>query len=126
RISRRTVVWSCAAYLVFLATWGFNYRRVRVVERLQFDAAAVTIDAARRVAAAIVDDVNRLHGAAHARGWADANTIDRELASALGLAIERVEGVTRLAGVARPKRTLLGWYFLRAGGEALTDPSFLG
>ena len=42
RIVVRTIVWGAALYLLFLATWGLNYRRLRLIEKLPFEAAAVT------------------------------------------------------------------------------------
>src|SRR5712692_3800843 len=46
RIGVRTTVWCAAAYLIFIATWGLNYRRTRLADKLPFDASAVTADAA--------------------------------------------------------------------------------
>ena len=36
-IAGRTLVWAAALYLVFLCTWGLNYRRAPLAERLAFD-----------------------------------------------------------------------------------------
>src|SRR5262245_46960747 len=32
RMAARTLVWAATLYLLFLASWGFNYRRVRLTE----------------------------------------------------------------------------------------------
>src|SRR5262249_36205052 len=66
RIPVRLVVWGAAAYLAFLVLWGFNYRRVRIADRLPFDQAAITRDAAARLAATSLDRVNAGYAAAHA------------------------------------------------------------
>src|SRR5262245_58351943 len=47
RILTRTVTLGAAAYLVFLIVWGFNYRRVPLTGKLQFDATAAAPEAAR-------------------------------------------------------------------------------
>ena len=69
RIVRRTVAWSAAGYLLFLAVWGFNYRRVRLVDKLEFSGDAVTSEAALTLATRAVDQLNELHRPAHEQGW---------------------------------------------------------
>jgi Protein of unknown function (DUF3810) len=123
-IAVRTIAWSAAIYLVFLATWGLNYRRLRLADKLPFDAGAVTADAARVAGGLAVDRLNALHDEAHASGWPAGNGIDSGLSAALSSAI-REAGVPRAIVVARPKRTMLDWYFRRAGVDAMTDPFFL-
>jgi hypothetical protein len=109
---------------VFLATWGLNYRRLRLTDKLPFDAGAVTADAARVAGGLAVDRLNALHDEAHASGWPAGDGIDSGLSAALSSAI-REAGVPRAIVVARPKRTMLDWYFRRAGVDAMTDPFFL-
>ena len=47
RILVRTAAWAAALYLFFVVAWGLNYRRLRLADKLPFDASAVTADAAR-------------------------------------------------------------------------------
>ena len=44
-ITVRSIVLAAALYLVFLAVWGLNYRRVRLQDRLPFDRSAEMSDA---------------------------------------------------------------------------------
>src|SRR5204862_7378556 len=67
---------------------------------------------------------NALHAAAHAAEWPDAARIDPSLAAALADS-ERELGAVRIAMPARPKRTLLDWYFRKAVVDGMTDPFFL-
>ena len=68
RIAVRTVVWAAGLYVIFLLVWGLNYRRTPLVEKLPFDARAVTSDAARSLASTSVEQLNALHDAgAHGR-----------------------------------------------------------
>ena len=120
----RTIAWSAALYLVFLATWGLNYRRLRLVDKLPFDAAAVTPDAARLAGGLAVGRLNALHDRAHAEGWPAIGGIDSGLSAAFASAI-REAGIARAIVVARPKRSVLDWYFRRAGVDGMTDPFFL-
>lgn len=124
RVVLRTVIWSAAVYLLFLLAWGLNYRRVRLADRLEFNAAAVTADAARTMANVAVDHVNALYEPAHAAGWGPADAIDPGLAAAFARAVREVGGPAAVA-VARPKRTMLDWYFRRAAVSGMTDPFFL-
>ena len=119
----RTIVWSAGAYLAFLMLWGFNYRRVRLVEVLAFDAARVTGDAVAQAATIAVDRVNALHHPGHADESRRHLSI-RCLADALNRALADVGRAHRVVP-ARPKSTMLDWYFKRAGVDGMTDPFFL-
>jgi uncharacterized protein DUF3810 len=124
QIAVRTLAWSAAAYLLFLAAWGFNYRRVRLVDKLEFSADAATGDSARALATRVVEQLNDLYRPAHDIGWASPGTIDPALVDAFNRAVR--DTVTDHAIVAgRPKHSLLDWYFRRAAISGMTDPFFL-
>jgi uncharacterized protein DUF3810 len=120
----RTIVCGAAFYLSFLALWGFNYRRPRMRETLPYDASAVTADAAVAAARLAVERLNVLHDRAHASGWPAAGQVDADLAAGFGRAL-RAAGIQRDVVPARPKQTILDWYFRRAGVDGMTDPFFL-
>jgi hypothetical protein len=120
----RTLVWSSALYLLFVALWGFNYRRPRLREVLPYDASVVTADAAAAAGRLAVDRLNALHDRAHAAGWPAAGAVDASLERDFARAV-RDAGITREVVPARPKRTVLDWYFRRAGVDGMTDPFFL-
>jgi uncharacterized protein DUF3810 len=120
----RTIVWSAVAYLAFLVLWGFNYRRVRLVETLPFDAARVTPEAVAKVATIAVDRVNALYDPARAEGWLASAAVDPALAGALDRALADI-GRAHHVVPGRPKATLLDAYFRRAGVDGMTDPFFL-
>ena len=120
----RTIVWCAALYLLFLALWGLNYRRPRMRETLPYDASAVTADAAVAAGRLAVDRLNALHDRAHAAGWPAADAVDANLADGFARAV-RDAGIPRDVVPARPKRTILEWYFRRAGVDGMTDPFFL-
>jgi len=111
---------AAALYLAFLLLWGFNYRRLPLEDKVAFDAAAVTPEAARSLAAAVVSRVNALHDAAHAAGWED----ETGLAAAFAAAA-RDAGASGATIPGRPRRTLLDWYFRSAAVAGMTDPFFL-
>jgi hypothetical protein len=124
RTMARTIVWSAAIYLIFLAAWGLNYRRQRLVDKLPFDGSGVTASAAREAGGVAVHRLNMLHDQAHAEEWPAADQVDPRLAGAFGRAIRDV-GIPRSIVLARPKSTMLDWYLRRAGVDGMTDPFFL-
>ena len=106
-------------YLIFLATWGLNYRRLPLGERLAFDPTRVTAAAATRLGDDNAASLNALHGRAHAAP----PSLD-SLAAGFDDAV-RALGVTRRVVPGRPKPTLLGWYFHQTAVAGMTDPFFL-
>jgi hypothetical protein len=124
RIVARTLVWAAALYLLFLTIWGLNYRRVPLARKLQFDARAVSPEAARALALTTTAELNRLHDRAHASGWPPPDAVAVPLAQSFA-GVQRQLGAARLAVPGRPKRTLLDLYFRRASVEGMTDPYFL-
>jgi hypothetical protein len=123
RSASRTVTAGAALYLVFLMTWGLNYRRVPLVDKLEFDASAVSASAARALALTAVEEVNRLHGSAD-RTQAAGTAIDPSLAGAFNRT-QQALGISLTVWPARPKHSLLDLYFKRAAVDAMTDPYFL-
>jgi hypothetical protein len=123
RMLARTIVWSAGFYILFLAGWGLNYRRVPLADTLQFDAGAVSPAGARDLALAAVDRINGLHAEAHGAP-PSAAAVDPSLSAAFTRTLGDLGRSTAIAP-ARPKSTMLGLYFRRAGVEGMTDPYFL-
>jgi hypothetical protein len=112
------VTLSAAVYLVFLAMWGLNYRRLPLEAKLEFDRALITRDAAKRLGDLAVGHVNTL--------YARRESVDEgaELRSAFARAQTRL-GQDRGAVPGVPKKSLLHLYFRRAAIDGMTDPLFL-
>jgi hypothetical protein len=110
-----------AIYLAFVLMWGFNYGREPLRARLDFDRGRVTPDAVAAFARERVERVNALHGQAHAAGW----PAWEALPAALGAGYERVQrelADVRPAVPGVPKRSILTFYFERAGVSGMTNP----
>lgn len=122
-IVARSVVWAAALYLVFLAVWGLNYRRVRLQDRLPFDASATMSDSVRVLALEAIERMNTLYEPGHAVSL-PAYAIDPALGASFARARLAIDD-HGTAIVARPKTTLLNWYFQRAAVDGMTDPYFL-
>lgn len=119
----RVAVASALLYLAFYVMWGLNYQRLRLIEKVRFDPAAVSPEAARALAIASVDEINALYPSAHA--WDLMNQpVDPSLARAFEEA-ERALHVARPARPGRPKPSMLDPYFKAAGVAGMTDPYFL-
>lgn len=111
----------CAAavtYLAFLATWGLNYRRVPLIEKVVFDPDRVTRDASLTLGDWAVAELNERYADAHAAPMSPA-----ALQNAF-VDVQRVLGGRPIV-FGRPKQTLLGWYFHKAAIAGMTDPFFL-
>lgn len=124
RAGARTITWAASAYLAFLMLWGFNYRRVRLVERLPFDAARVTPEAVTRAARLAADRANELYDPKHGEDAPASDPVDPTIAAALNRALEDIGRAHRVVP-GRPKTTLLDAYFGRAGVDGMIDPFFL-
>ncbi|HEX6974306.1 MAG TPA: DUF3810 family protein [Vicinamibacterales bacterium] len=113
------LTWAAFVYLVFLAMWGLNYRRLPLEAKLDYDKGRVTAPAARTFAATATGVVNDLYGPAHA-------TVADEEALARGFVLaQRVLGASRTAVPGVPRPSLLGYYFRYAAVDGMTDPIFL-
>jgi hypothetical protein len=120
----RSVVWGAALYLAFLAMWGLNYRRVPLREKLPYAESAVTRDALVAATRTTIDRLNALHAVAHAAGWPPGDAIDPSLAAGFARAAGDLH-LSRSVRLARPKASMLDWYFRRSGTDGMTDPYFL-
>jgi len=106
-------------YLVFLATWGLNYRRVPLIERLAFDPGRVTRAAASRLGDEHAASLNALYARAH-EAPASLPSLEKAFQAAV-----RSLGATRPVVPGRPKPTLLGGYFHETAVAGMTDPFLL-
>jgi hypothetical protein len=119
RVAGIAIVSAAAAYLIFLAVWGLNYRRVPVVEKVLFEPSRIGQAGARDLGDANAAVLNRLHARAHG----SALSLDA-LAASFTLTIQRMGGRGGIA-YGRPKETLLGGYFHEISVAGMTDPFFL-
>src|SRR4030088_2071684 len=93
-IVTRTAVWASAVYLVFLAVWGLNYRRVPLADKLEFSEAKVSASVARALGphrpefgTAAANSLNALYGPAHLIGWPGRPGPDDSIADAFAQTI---------------------------------------
>ena len=119
RLAMLAIRAAAVGYLVFLAAWGLNYRRVALMEKLAFDPGRVTRAAASRLGEDNAAAMNRLYARAHETP---------ESLSSLTAAFEDAVialGAPRPVVPGRPKTTLLGGYFHETSVAGMTDPFLL-
>jgi hypothetical protein len=115
----RLAVVASVGYVVFLAMWGLNYRRVPLAEKLVFDRTRITPQATSGLAMRAAGELNRLHEAAHRLPLDEHDLVApfHDAERALGSRGAIVAGI--------PKPTLLGLYFRNAAIAGMTDPFLL-
>jgi hypothetical protein len=106
-----------AIYLGFLVMWGFNYRRVPLDQKLDFDLARISPAAARQLGDLAVDRVNAI------RAEREQLHSSPGLERAFETALDRLGSGRAAPGI--PKKSLLGYYFRIAAIDGMTDPIFL-
>jgi hypothetical protein len=114
-------VTAAVLYLLFLGCWGLNYRRVPMTERIEISRNAPQQDAVARLSMTAIERMNALYGAAHARGWSQAEWRDPNLVRAFDEAQRLLEDVPAIVP-GRLKHTLLGPYFRWTGVDGMVDP----
>jgi hypothetical protein len=119
----RTAVGAAALYLMFLAVWGLNYRRLPLERKLAYDARTVTRGAAVEATTFAVSRLNALYAPAHGGAWPQ-NGVDASLVAAFAETTRQL-GASGTMVPGRPKHTLLDVYFRRSGVAGMIDPFFL-
>lgn len=116
---RSLMVTAAVLYLVFLAMWGLNYRRLPLDAKLDYDRSRITREAALRLGGEAARLANEGHTTAH-----ETPADDRALAAAFAEA-QRMLGAPRVAVPGVPKTSMLGIYFRHAAISGMTVPFFL-
>ena len=123
RAAWRGSVTAAVLYLVFLACWGLNYRRVSLADGFDFDRARVNAAAVDQLAVRAVERLNALHEPAHVALAARPTraAIRMPLVPAFSEA-QRALGATRLATPGRPKVSMLSPFFRWASVDGMVNP----
>ena len=119
RLGGLTVRAVAVLYLLFLSTWGLNYRRVPLIDKLAYDPERITAAAAVQLGDDNAATLNSLYASAHA-----STESVTSLAAAFQDAVKSL-GARRPIVPGRPKPTLLGGYFHQVSVAGMTDPFLL-
>jgi hypothetical protein len=112
---------AAAIYVLFLLLWGFNYRRVRMPDRLVLDRAAPTPEQVVELGLTAIVQMNALHAAAHAQPPAVPEWQDATLRRAFG-DVQQMLSSAAPAEPGRLKHSLLGPYFRWTGVDGMVNP----
>jgi hypothetical protein len=108
-------------YLLFLAIWGLNYRRVPMSERLVLDRDQASSQAILELGRRSVAQLNVLHQPAHAEGWRTSPWREHRLRNAYESVLVRLSDASP-AVPGRLKSSLLGPYFRWATVDGMMNP----
>jgi hypothetical protein len=114
---------AAVVWILFLITWGLNYRRVPLSDSLSYEAARVNARNVAVMARTAVTEMNRLHAEVRKQPAASVDSVAESLAPAMERAAADLALPAPLPG--RPKHTWLAGYFRAAGIDGMTDPFFL-
>jgi hypothetical protein len=117
----RIVIAAAIVYLMFLALWGLNYRRVPMAQRLVLDSGSPQNDAVAQLGLEAVSRLNALYSDAHAAGWPDDVRNDPALRTAFDN-VQRALSDSEPAVPGRLKRSVFGPYFRWASVDGMTNP----
>ncbi len=112
---------AAAVYLVFLALWGLNYRRVRLPDRLELSQTPTASDAVVALGLQAVHHLNDLHAEAHRMGWRGAEWRSPTLTAAAASVQTRLSGAVP-AVPGHLKGSMLGPYFRWTGVDGMVNP----
>jgi hypothetical protein len=116
----RVVVMAAAAYLVFLALWGLNYRREPLIDRIEMREGPPSPEAVVALGLQAASRLNTLHAEAHTTGWPEPPWRTVALREGFAEAQAALGGAVAVPG--RLKPTLLGSYFRWVGVDGMVNP----
>jgi hypothetical protein len=118
---RRVAVGGAAAYLLFLVLWGFNYRRLPMMDRLVVEEGAARTDEVVELGMESVARLNALYQPAHEAGWRAAPWENAALRQAFA-GVQHELSDAPAATLGRLKPTLLGPYLRWASIDGMINP----
>lgn len=111
-------------YLLFLAVWGLNYRRVPMEDRLVLERGAPSTGQVVALGFEAIHRMNGLYAEAHRAGWEPDPRYDRTLVDAYAVVQQKLGGVAS-AVPGRLKSTIYGPYFRWTTVDGMVDPFLL-
>jgi len=108
-------------YIVFLALWGLNYRRVSIASGLVVERGAPSPQEVTELGVEAVAQLNALHDEAHRSGWDDGPSSNGVLQASF-IAAQRMLNDGAPVKPGRLKRTVFGPYFRWTSIDAMINP----
>ena len=121
RATVRTLVAAAGAYLVFLALWGLNYRRVAMPARLALRSDAPQTSEVATLGREAATRLNGLYAAAHNSGFREGAWRSERLHAAFAeVQASLADAPPAVPG--RLKQTLFGQFFRWTGVDGMINP----
>jgi hypothetical protein len=117
----RLITAGALVYLLFLAVWGLNYRRVSMAERLVLDRATTSSQAILELGRTSVKQLNEMHAAAHSEGWRTSPWREPRMRNAFASVLARLSDATP-AVPGRMKSSIFGPYFRWTSVDGMINP----
>jgi hypothetical protein len=121
RLGFQTLTLAALLYLLFLLLWGFNYERVPLAAKLDFDEQRLSTDGLKQLYRTIVERLNAESIEAHGGDWPDETEWRARLHEAFDKTVTQL-GNRRGIAAAAPKKSLLNFYLAAAGIEGFVNP----
>ena len=115
------LTFGAGVYLWFLLSWGLNYRRIPMMERVRLKPSSPSSHDVLRLGMDAAAHLNRLYGKAHAVGWPEEPLEDQSLRSGFD-EIQRALSDAPAAVPGRLKQTVFGPYFRWTSVDGMVDP----
>jgi Protein of unknown function (DUF3810) len=107
-------------FITFQILWGFNYERLPLQSKLDFDAGRVSSQALAELRRAVVEQLNA-EAVARRSDWPDENEWRGPLLLTFNETARQL-GNRRGIAAGRPKQTLMNFYLAAAGIEGFVNP----
>jgi hypothetical protein len=121
RAAVTTLSAAAVLYLMFLALWGLNYRRVPMPQRLDLASQAPSTEQVVRLGRDVVARLNGAYGPAHDSRWELAAWRNESLRASFG-SVQRELADSRPAVPGRLKQTLFGLFFRWTAVDGMVNP----
>ena len=121
RLFINTIVLAATLFLLFLAFWGFNYSRLPLTAKLDYDSERINEENALNLYRLSIDHMNAEVEAAHQTALPDDAEWQRRIQPAYNTLLREL-GRSRDLTLARPKATLFDRYLEATGITGFINP----
>lgn len=120
RLAFDTLTLVSVAFITFQILWGFNYERLPLGAKLDFDSQRVSVQTVAELRRNVIEALNR-EAVARQSSWPDETKWRAQLHLAFNETVRQL-GNRRGIAAGRPKRTMMNFYLAAAGIEGFVNP----
>jgi Protein of unknown function (DUF3810) len=120
RLAFDTLALVSVAFITFQILWGFNYERLPLGAKLDFDPQRVSVQTVAELRRNVIEALNR-EAVARQSSWPDEHEWRAQLHLAFNETVGQL-GNRRGIAAGRPKRTIMNFYLAAAGIEGFVNP----